>query len=123
VYAERRDAFTRAIAAEGVALEVRRASAGGHLIIGIMDRRWTATAVASALAERGIRMEPLSANRLGDAPDDELVVYLARPDATALAGVANELGRLFRTRSPGTQPYAGSVASRRSTAGRIPPER
>jgi GntR family transcriptional regulator/MocR family aminotransferase len=101
-YAVRRDAFTRALAAENVGLEVRRASAGGHLIVGILDERWTASALAAGLAESGIRMEPLSANRLLAAADDELVVYLGRHDATALSSVAGELGRLMRGRPPGT---------------------
>lgn len=121
VYAAKRDAFTRAIAAEGVALDVRRASAGGHLIIGIRDGSWTATALAAALAESGIRMEPLSANRLLDGPDDELVVYLARSDATALTRVASRLGELLRARPGSTGPRDHSVASRRNTAGRMPP--
>jgi len=95
-YAGRRDAFARALAAEQVGLEVRRASAGGHLIVGIVDPRWTATALADALGEACLRVEALSANRLLPAPDDELVVYLSRPDAPALARAAAEFGRLCR---------------------------
>jgi DNA-binding transcriptional MocR family regulator len=101
-YAARRDAFIRALAAERVGLEVRRASAGGHLIVGVLDPRWTATGLAKALAETGIRIQALSANRMLDAPDDELVVYLGRPDATVLANVAGQLGRLLRAGSPET---------------------
>jgi hypothetical protein len=120
----RRDAFRRAIEAESVGLEVRRASAGGHLIVGILDERWTASGLAATLAESGIRMEALSANRLLPAPDDELVVYLGRHDAIALASVARELGRLLRGPAPGDErPYVASVARRRRTAGRIPPDR
>jgi GntR family transcriptional regulator/MocR family aminotransferase len=101
-YAVRRDAFNRALVAESVGLEVRRASAGGHLVVGILDERWTASALASALAEAGIRIEALSANRLIEGADDELVVYLGRHDATALTQVATELGRLLRGRPAGT---------------------
>jgi len=99
-YAARRDAFIDALVAEDVGLEVRRASAGGHLVVGILEAHWTATVIARALADIGIRMETLSANRLIDAPDDELVVYLGRHDATKLVGVATELGRLMRAGSP-----------------------
>ena len=62
-YAARRDAFTAALAATaGEQLEVRRAHAGGHLVVHIGDPRWTATAMAAALAADGVRVEPLSAN-------------------------------------------------------------
>lgn len=102
IYAARRDRFSRALAAEGIALEVRRASAGGHLIVGILDARWSASELASALAESGIRVEPLAANRLLDAADDEFVVYLARLDVDAIASVAASLGRLLRARPVST---------------------
>ena len=52
--------------------------------------------VAAALADAGVRVEPLSANRLLAAPDDELVVYLSRPDTTELARAAAAFGRVFR---------------------------
>jgi GntR family transcriptional regulator/MocR family aminotransferase len=118
-YAERRDAFASALAATGARLEVRRASAGGHLVVGIVDPCWSGTTLAAAAAVCGIRIEPLSANRLLDGPDDELVVYLSRLDADALAAAARELGRLTRD-GPIAQPAAASL---RSTAGRIPPAR
>lgn len=96
IYAARRDAFTRALAAEGVGLEVRRGSAGGHLIVGILDPTWTANALAAAMADAGIRVEALSANRILAAPDDELVVYLSRPDVGAVVRAAAEFGRVVR---------------------------
>jgi len=130
-YAARRDAVARAIAPFGDSLEVRRASAGGHLILGIRDPRWTATDLATTLADSGIRVEPLSANRLLPAADDELVVYLSRPDAATLAAAAREIGRVVQTRSGAGSngdaalepPAQASVASRRRTVGRIPPPR
>jgi GntR family transcriptional regulator/MocR family aminotransferase len=96
LYAARRDAFTDALRDERVGLEVRRGSAGGHLIVGILDPGWTATQLAAAMATVGIRVEPLSANRILAAPDDELVVYLSRPDESAMVRAAAELGRVLR---------------------------
>lgn len=118
-YAERRDGFVAAIRDSGAALDVRRASAGGHLIVGIADPRWTGTTLAAALASLGIRVEPLAANRLLAAPDDELVVYISRLDATALAEAGERIGRRARA-GPDRQP---SAASLRRTAGRMPPAR
>ena len=96
VYASRRDVLANALAAERVGLEVRRASAGGHLIVRIVDLVRTATGLAAALGEAGVRVEALSANRLLPARDDELVVYLSRPDAAALGRAAAEFGRVVR---------------------------
>ncbi len=118
-YAARRAAFERALGDTRAGLEVRRASGGGHLILGILDDSWTATSLAATLATSGIRVEPLAANRLLDAADDELVVYISRLDAAALAAAACEIGRIAGA-GPGAQ---ASAASRRSTAGRIPPAR
>jgi GntR family transcriptional regulator/MocR family aminotransferase len=118
-YAERRDAFAAGLRATGAGLEVRRASAGGHLIVGIVDPRWTATILADALALLGIRVEPLAANRSLAADDDELVVYISRLDAAALRTAGQRIGE----RALGGPPGQPSVASLRSTAGRIPPAR
>ena len=126
-YAARRDAFGRALAPYGSELEVRRAAAGGHLIVGIRDPRWSATSLAEALLAAGIRVEPLSANRLLPAADDELVVYLSRPGVETLRIAAAEMGRLARAGPGATTDQAGgpspSRASRRRTVGRIPPPR
>ncbi|MEO8570892.1 MAG: PLP-dependent aminotransferase family protein, partial [Chloroflexota bacterium] len=118
-YAARRASFEDALVATRAGLEVRRATGGGHLILGIVDGTWTATGLAATLADNGIRVEPLAANRLLEAPDDELVVYISRLGATALASAASEIGRIARM-GPGAQ---APEASRRSTAGRIPPAR
>jgi len=48
------------------------------------------------MADAGIRVEPLSANRMLAAPDDELVVYLSRPDLGAVVRAAAEFGRMVR---------------------------
>ncbi len=98
-------------------LEVRRAIAGGHLIVGILDPNWTATRLADSLAEVGVRVEPLDANRRLEGRDDELVVYLSRPDEETLRRAATVLGRTV-AQSGRTPP-----ASRRRTVGRIPPPR
>ncbi len=97
-YAARRDALVAALAEMGEGLEVRRAMAGGHLIIGIRDPRWTATDLAVAVLRDGVRVEPLSANRLIPGRDDELVVYLSRPGAATLVEAVRAIGRAMRTR-------------------------
>ena len=99
-YAARRDAFAAGLSAEPGSLVIRRAEAGGHLIVGITDPAWTATALAAALAESGLRVEPLSANRLLATADDELVVYLSRPDATTLAAAGREIARVAAAGPP-----------------------
>ncbi len=95
-FSARRDAFARALAATGAGLEVRRSSAGGHLIVGILDPNWTATTLSGAMGELGIRVEPLSANRRLAGPDDELVVYLSRPDIPMLERAARSMGALVQ---------------------------
>jgi GntR family transcriptional regulator / MocR family aminotransferase len=117
ILAARRNTFADTLAATGAPLEVRRAIAGGHLIVGILDPTWTATRLADALAEVGVRVEPLDANRRLEGRDDELVVYLSRPDDEALRRAATVLAR--------TVGQTGRVplASRRRTVGRIPPPR
>ncbi len=102
-FAARRDAFARALAATDVGLEVRRASAGGHLIVGVLDPDWTATSLARAMGEQGIRVEPLVANRLLAGLDDELVVYLSRPDDSMLARAAEAMAAVVRTGRPATR--------------------
>ena len=96
-YAARRDALVAALADCGADLEVRRADAGGHLIVGIRDPRWTATNLSAALLREGVRVEALSANRLLPGGDDELVVYLSRPSAATLAAAVRTIGRVMRT--------------------------
>lgn len=96
-YASRRDAFARGLAGAGDALAIHRATAGGHLIVTIIDDRWTATSLASAASQLGIRVEPLSANRLLPGPDDSLVVYLSRPDETTLERAGRAIARVVRT--------------------------
>lgn len=95
-YAGRRDAFARGLADGGRSLVIHRAWAGGHLIVAIRDDRWTATGLAVALAGLGIRVEPLSDNRLLAGPDDALVIYLSRPDEATLERAAREIGRVVR---------------------------
>ena len=95
-YAARRDAFARGLAASGGGLAMRRSAAGGHLIVVSRDDRWTATDLAAVLAGRGIRVEPLSDNRLLAGLDDSLVVYVSRPDAAALEQAGREIARVVR---------------------------
>jgi GntR family transcriptional regulator/MocR family aminotransferase len=97
-YAARRDAFARGVADARGALVIRRASAGGHLILAIADDRWTATALASAVSRVGIRVEPLSNNRLLPGPDDSLVVYLSRPDVATLEEAGRAIAGVIRAR-------------------------
>ena len=104
-YAARRDAVARGLAASGAALAIRRADGGGHLIVEIHDPRWTATSLAAAVGDLGIRLEPLAANRRLAAEDLGLVVYLSRPDAATLEDASRTLGRVARA-GPG-RPAAG----------------
>jgi len=103
-FAARRDAFARGLAAGRGALDVQRASAGGHLLVMIRDGRWTASGLTAAVADVGIRVEPLSANRLLPGPDDALVVYLSRPDVSTLEQAGRAIGLIAR---------AGPAAARR----------
>lgn len=121
-FAARRDAFARGLTEGDARLHIRHASAGGHLLVDVRDAGWTATALAAALLEVGIRAEPLSANRLLPGPDDALVIYLSRPDEAALEQAGREIGRVARLGS-GDQPGRAPTASRRRTVGRIPPPR
>lgn len=126
--AARREAFGAALAATGAPLEVRRAMAGGHLIVGILDPTWTASRLAAEVATVGVRVEPLSANRRLPGLDDELVIYLSRPDAAVLERAATTLADVIMSRPADPspirgQPAAPSVTRRRSTVGRIPPPR
>ena len=105
-YARRRDAFASAACRRDVSdwrFAVHRP--GGHLIVGIVDPcldrdeprelRWARPASGSKHSV---------GNRLLPARDDELVVYLSRPDGPALARAAAEMGRIVRLgpREPAT---------------------
>ncbi|MEO8468818.1 MAG: PLP-dependent aminotransferase family protein [Chloroflexota bacterium] len=94
VYAARRDAFARGLTDGGDGLAIRRSAAGGHLVVAILDERWTATQLAVVLAARGIRVEPLSDNRVLAGPDDAIVVYLSRSGEAILEHAGREMGRI-----------------------------
>ncbi|HEX8025749.1 MAG TPA: PLP-dependent aminotransferase family protein, partial [Candidatus Limnocylindrales bacterium] len=72
-------------------LRVRAGEVGGHLIVDLGPNE-SATAVAADLLRRGVRVEPLSANRtLAGGPDRALVVYLSRVDEAGLRESARRL--------------------------------
>lgn len=100
VYRARRDAFVGELARDaGAAVRIHPASGGGHLVVSLENRRWTASSFVAAMANRGVRIETLAANRLLPAADREIVVYYPRHDVATLRSIARIMGAVLRSGS------------------------
>lgn len=98
-YRALRATFERELARRaGGALTVRPGEAGGHVLVEIAAGGPTATALAARVRAAGVRLEPLSANRMqpAGAPDRALVVYLTRATEAELIAAARRLADAAR---------------------------
>jgi GntR family transcriptional regulator/MocR family aminotransferase len=129
-YRGRRDAFIGELTrGAGEAMRIRPATGGGHLVAVLRDPRWTASSFVAALMERGVRIEPLSANRIRPADDREIVVYYPRHDSATLRSVAGTMAAVLRggpvrneqrPGAPGFRSPGSRCRSRGRSRGRYP---
>ncbi len=92
-YRARRRAFEQELeGCSGGRLRVRPGEGGAHLVVDVVGPGLTGRGITRAAAARGLRIEPLVANRLGQrGPDDAVVVYLSRADVPIAIEAARRL--------------------------------